>query len=121
MQRSGEHRKTSHMEDKSMYLKVTQKDVIHDAVRLQPFTTGSSVRQNLKHLSPGTGFAPNEEVVQRLVQQVKVRVMAEELDGVKMDGSYGSIAALAEVKGFKAKVKADNAEVLAKMSMVSTT
>ena len=47
------------------------------------------------------------------MQQVKVSVMVEELDGVKMDGSYGSIAALAEVKAFKPRVKAHNAEVVA--------
>ena len=45
--------------------------------------------------------------------------MAAELDGVTMDGSYGSIAALAEVKAFKAKVKAHNAEVLANQNGVN--
>ena len=99
VQRSGEHRKTSHMQAQSMYLKITQRDVIRDAVRLQPLTTGSSVRRNLKHLSPQQQVSPQmKKSVQRLVQQVKVRVMAEELDGVKMDGSYGSIAALEEAK-----------------------
>ena len=33
--RCGEHRKTSHMDDKSMYLKVSQKDVIRDAAGCQ--------------------------------------------------------------------------------------
>ena len=114
LQRSGEHRKTSHMDDKSMYLKVSQKDVIRDAVRLSPLTTGTSVRRNLKHLSPQQQVsAEMKKSVQRLVKQVKVKVMAAELDGVTMDGSYGSIAALAEVKAFKSKVKAHNAEVLA--------
>ena len=114
VKRSGEHRKTSHMEDKSMYLKVSQKDVIRDAVRLSPLTTGTSVRRNLKNLSPQQQVSPQlKKSVQRFVQQVKVKVMAEELDGVIMDGSYGSIAALAEVKAFKAKVKAHNAEDLA--------
>ena len=114
LQRSGEHRKTSHMDDKSMYLKVSQKDVIRDAVRLSPLTTGTSVRRNLKHLSPQQQVsAEMKKSVQRLVKQVKVKVMAAELDGVTMDGSYGSIAALAEVKAFKGKVKAHNVEVLA--------
>ena len=65
-------------------------------------------------MSPQAQVSPQlKESVKRLVYQEKVRVMAEELDGVSMDGSYGSIAALAEVKAFKAKVKAHNAEVVA--------
>ena len=114
LQRSGEHRKISHIVDKSIYLKVAQKDVIRDAVRLQPLTTGTSVRRNLRNMSPQAQVSPQlKDSVRRLVQQVKVSVMAEELDGVKMDGSYGSIAALAEVKAFKPRVKAHNAEVVA--------
>ena len=59
-----------------------------------------------------------KQSVQRSVHKVKVSVMAEELDGVKMDGSYGSIAALAEAKGFVQKVKAHNEEVLANQNGV---
>ena len=91
VQRSSEHRKTSHLEDKSKYLKIAQHDVIHDAVRLQPLTTGAIVRRNLKHLSPQQQVSPQmKQSVQRLVHQIKVSVMAEvsleELDGVKMEG-----------------------------------
>ena len=94
LQRCGEHRKTSHTVDKSIYFKVAQKDKIRDAVRLQPLTTGTSVRRNLKNLSPQAQVSPQlKESVKRLVFQEKVRVMTEELDGVPMDGSYGSIGA----------------------------
>ena len=66
LQRCGEHRKTSHMVDKSIYLKVAQKDVIRDAVRLQPLTTGTSVRRNLKNMSPQTQVSPqSKESVKR--------------------------------------------------------
>ena len=68
----------------------------------------------MKNMSPQVQVSPQlKESVKWLVFQEKVRVMTEELDGVPMDGSYDSIAALAEVKAFKAKVKAHNAEVVA--------
>ena len=105
------------MEDRSAYLKIVQQDVIHDAVRVQPLATGTSLRRNLKNISPQQQVSPElKKSIQRLVIKEKVSVMAQELDGVKMDGSYGSIAVLAQAKSFVDKVKAHNAEVEAKQN-----
>ena len=66
---------------------------------LSPLVSGSTVRGNQKHLSPQQQIPPElKKSVQRLVNKEKVKVLAQELDGVKMDGSFGSVAALAEAK-----------------------
>ena len=66
------------------YLKVIQQDVIRDAVQLHPLASGSTLRHNLKHLSPQQQVSPElKKSIQRLVIKEKVSVMAQELDGVK--------------------------------------
>ena len=97
--RNGSHRKSSHAQDRSAFLKVAQQDVVKGAVRYYPLASGSTVRRYLKHLNPQQEVPPElKKSVQRLVNKEKVKVLAQELDGVKMDGSFGSVAALAEAK-----------------------
>ena len=99
MFRSGLHRLTSHRDDQSKYLKLSQKQVVRDAVRMSPLVPGATVRRNLNNLGPDKRVDPKlKQSVQRLVRKEKETILSEDLDGVKMDGSHGSLAAVAEAK-----------------------
>ena len=109
MFRSGLHRLTSHRDDQSKYLKLSQKQVVRDAVRMSPLVPGATVRRNLNNLGPDKRVDPKlKQSVQRLVRKEKETILSEDLDGVKMDGSYGSLAAVAEAKWFVTKLKKHN-------------
>ena len=110
--RSGLHCLTSHRDDQSRYLKLAQKQVVRDAVRMSPLVPGATVRRNLNNLGPDKRVDPKlKKSVQRLVRKEKETILSEELDGVKTDGSYGSLAAVAQAKWFVTKVKAHNQSV----------
>ena len=49
--RSGCHRITSHDDDRSVFLKMKQKDGMKDAVLISPLSSGLTVWQSLKNLS----------------------------------------------------------------------
>ena len=112
--RSGFHRITSHDDDRSVFLKMKQKDGVKDAVRISPLSSGLTVRRSLKNLSPKKHVAPEfKKHVQRLVSKEKVKLLSQELHGVSMDGSFGSIADIARKKWFVTLIKDHNDEVFA--------
>jgi len=79
---------------------------------MAPLVPGATVRRNLNNLSPKKRVDPKHVAsVQRLVRKEKETVWSMALDGVKMDGSYGSVAALGDAKWFQDKIRAHNAGV----------
>ena len=91
--RVGLHNKSSHVDDRSIFLKVSQQQVVRNAVRLSPLVPGSAVRRNLNNLSPNERVDPKyKECVKQLVRKELKTVLSKELDGVKMDGNYGIVA-----------------------------
>ena len=83
-----------------------------NAVRSNPLSPSSLVRGNLNHLSPSKKVDPKlKSSVRRLAKLKTHHVFSQQLAGVTMDGSYGSIAALGQARWFVDKIKAHNADV----------
>ena len=123
--RNGLHKKSSHGEDWSVFLKTKQQDGVKDAGRISPLSLGTIlfyfVRPSLNNFSPTKHVPPElKKHVQRLVNKEKVKLLAQELEGVNMDGSFGSIADIARKKWFLTLITDHNDEVFAKKSIAVT-
>ena len=95
---TGAHDRHSHRDCKGI-LTVKQRNQIIASVKSAPMATGSSVHANLKNHSPGKRVASDQKsmgAVHRLVTKTRRKLMAERVDGIKLDGSEGCMTELAE-------------------------
>ena len=110
--RYGLHLRSSHDQDESKFLSVSQEQVVRAAVRSRPLTPGRQVRRDMNRLPPAERIDPKlTECVMRLVRKEKQTLFEKELDGVTKDGSYGSIAAVGDKKWFADRIQAHNLSV----------
>ena len=66
-----------------------------NAVWIFPLASELTVRLILKNLSPKKHVPPElKKHVQRSVTKEKVKLLSQELDGVSMDGSFGTLPKL---------------------------
>jgi len=107
----GQHNADSHSADKetSKHLKVKQIHALHTGVRCAPQQSAKALRRNLANFSPDKRIDPIKiRVVRRTVAKFRNHLTLEQLAGIKIDDSYGSLVQFTDAKAFAKLIEEHN-------------
>jgi hypothetical protein len=86
--------------DTAKHLKMQQKQLIRDAVKICPSQSAKELMRNIGDSPTKAIGHEKKKSVERLVRAERARMLACELEGVTVDNSIGSLASLAEAMWF---------------------